>query len=37
MYYYLCCLPKKPFTYILNDLSIKKEKIVNKVYIEHEK
>jgi len=27
MYYSLCCLPKTPFTYILNDLSIKKEKI----------
>tara|TARA_B110000483_G_C18051379_1_gene486690 strand:+ start:630 stop:992 length:363 start_codon:yes stop_codon:yes gene_type:complete len=27
MYYSLCCLNKSPFIYILNDVSIKKEKI----------
>ena len=27
MYYYLCCLKKPQFTYILNDLSFKKEKL----------
>jgi hypothetical protein len=27
MYYSLCCLKKPPFTYILNELSLKKEKI----------